>query len=368
MTGLKRCVAVINNRSGHRHGGVHAYSDTIKHYMNRSGIVHHDIHIPNEDMAENLGRMLPNAEALIICGGDGTVNSAVNLLASLSSSTCASSSSPSPPLLEKPLLLVPTGLHNSIAVSLGVVSAERAISSLVIGRTVRVPLWAVHLRSPPHTPAAAPAAAVRYMCSYIAVGTYAAIVRRQARWKEAQEEYVSLPALLGTLAGTSLYTTVEHASPHCTVDLSPAGGGSLGQQQQRRVGPLRMLVAAQLPQLQAGYSLTPTATYHQGRLTVTTATDDVTRLRMWHLLRREAREGYVLEEDGVAVHEGMQGLRIEFPLGSAAAQDAEVKTSQEETSKDDSALLVLDGECVRVPHGSVITVTPTDLTAQFIVS
>ena len=385
MTLLKRCVTIINNRSGHRHN-VHAYSGTLISYLNQAGIVHHDIHIPDNDVADGLRRALPNAEALVICGGDGTVNNTVNVMAAMTPS----------PLTETPLLLVPTGLHNSIATSLGVNSAERAVSSLVVGRTVRVPLWAVRLRTPdaPTTTdtaassstsssCCAPPLPLRYMCSYVAAGTYAMIVQRQQKWKEAQEDYVSLPALLGTLAATSLWTTVQHATPHCVTELSTSlgevGSGGLGEEESGtsrcRLGPLRMLVAAQMPQLQAGYSLTPTATYHQHRLTVTTATDDVTRLRMCHLLRREAQEGYILSEDGVAMHEGVRGLRIEFPrlseekstrrkeAGNMAAKDGE-----ENADDDDSALLVLDGECVRVQHGSTVTVTPTDLTVQFIVS
>ncbi|KPA83018.1 putative mitochondrial hypothetical protein [Leptomonas pyrrhocoris] len=390
MTILKRCAAVINHRSGHRHS-VQVYTDTLKQYMDRAGIVHHDIHIPNDDVAESLRRALPHAEALMICGGDGTVNSVVNLMAALKTTpTRASSSSSSFPsplsqsaLDETPLLLVPTGLHNSVATSLGVGAAMRAVSSLVVGRTVRVPLWAVHLHPPSSSTGAASSSfsssssPVRYMCSYVAAGTYAAMVQRQEKWKEAQEDYVSFPALLGSVVATSLYTVAEHASPHCTAALTTSSAESRSEPPSFSLGPLRLLVAAQMPQLGVGYSLTPTATYHQHRLTVTAATDDVTRLRMCHLLRREAREGYILSEDGVTTHEGVRGLRIEFPhvseegvgwTSSADIRRVGSKRGNLDKESEASALLVLDGECVRVPHGSSLTVTPTELTVQFIVS
>ncbi|KPI82955.1 hypothetical protein ABL78_8031 [Leptomonas seymouri] len=387
MAIIKKCVTIINNRSGHRHKA-RAYTDTLKQYMDRAGIVHHDIHVPNDDVGENFCRALPHAEALVICGGDGTVNRAVNLMACMATTAtkptssgehCESSAllSSSLPQIQSvldatPLLLVPTGLHNSIATSLGIGAAERAVSSLVVGRAVHIPLWAVRLHSPSAPPTSP--APVRYMCSYIAAGTYAAIVQRQETFKAAQGDYVSLPPLLGTLAAASLYTTVQHSTPHCTAELKTSTGSS-SDLALHSLGPLRMLVAAQMPQLQAGYSLTPTATYHQHRLAVTTAADDVTRMRMWHLLRREAREGYILSEDGVAMHEEVRELRVEFPRPSGEGtgsqkSDCNLDVGDSKTAADDeeTALLVLDGECVRIPHGSSVTVTPTELTAQLIVS
>lgn len=214
-----------------------------------------------------------------------------------------------------------------------------------------------------------------------------------------------MPSLLGTLTATSLYTTLEHASPHCSVTVaktkaaaeklasspvhgmenalhecaaSPPNAVKNSDLDAAVLRPLRMVVAAQMPQLQPGYSLTPVATYHQHTLTVTTATDDVTRMRMWHLLRREAREGYILPEDGVVMQEGVQGLRLAFPPARTDGVDERVMAKSEKAGEvddgavaaedDDTALLVIDGECVRVPHGSVVTVTPTQRTALFIVS
>ncbi|KAG5498553.1 hypothetical protein JKF63_02839 [Porcisia hertigi] len=368
MPFLKRCVLVINNRSGKRHA-VQNFASTLKGYLNRAGIVHHDVHIPNDDVADQLLRTLPQAEALVLCGGDGTVNSVLNLIAAMSSSCTRPSASVSPPsLLESvPLLLVPTGLHNSIATSLGVTSAERAVSSLVVGRTVCVPLWAVHLMHP-HTPSRL--FPVRYMCSYIAIGTYAAAVQRQNGWRKAQEEYVSLPTVLGCFTGMALCTTIEHAPPSSTAVLTQI---SIDKDvaTSSRLGPLRLLVASQMPQLQPGYSLTPTATYHRRQLTVTTATAEATRMRMWHLLHREAREGYVLAEDGVSLREGVQDLRIDF---HAASDPPDIAAGLTPPPIDDggeralgSALLVVDGECVRVPAGSSVTVTPAGVSVQFIV-
>lgn len=345
MTSLKRCVVVANNRSGCRNT-VQTHTAAVLSYLNRAGIVHQDVHIPNDDVADRLRRLLPQAEALVLCGGDGTVNSTVNLLAAMGS-----------PVLEAlPVLLVPTGVHNSIATSLGVSSAERAASSLVVGRTVRLPLWAVRLHQPGAT-----GEVLRYMCSYVATGAYAAAVQRQHAWKAAQDDYVSVPAFLGTFTATALYTTVAHAPPHGTAVLThssscTAGAGATDAGGAAScVGPLRLFVAAQLPQQQPAFSLTPSANFHRGCLSVTTATAAATRLRLWHLLHREAREGEVLQEDGVASHDDVRAVRLEFP---GAAADAE----------GDASLLVVDGECVQVPGGSTVTVAPTELTARFIVS
>ncbi|CAG9578174.1 conserved hypothetical protein [Leishmania major strain Friedlin] len=366
MPFLKRCMLVVNNRSGSRHA-VQAFASTLKGYLDRAGIVHHDVHIPNDDVAEQLQRALLQAEALVLCGGDGTVNSALNLIAAMTSSGRGPSTAVSlPSVLESvPLLLVPTGLHNSIATSLGVTSVERAVSSLVVGRTVRVPLWAVHLHHP-HSPSGA--LPVRYMCSYIATGTYAASVRRHGNWKKVQEEYVFLPAALGCFTAIALFTTIEHALPDSTAVLTHINKDTASSS----VGPLRLLVASQMPQLQPGYSLTPAATYHRRQLTVTTATAEATRMRMWHLLHREAREGYILAEDGVSMQEQVRDLRIDFPavshLPDVATRSTQPLESDGGEGRLGSALLVVDGESVKVPTGSSVTVTPTELSVQLIVS
>ncbi|GET90626.1 hypothetical protein, conserved [Leishmania tarentolae] len=366
MPSLKRCVLVVNNRSGSRHI-VQTFANKLKGCLNRAGIVHHDVHIPNDDVAEQLQRALPRAEALILCGGDGTVNSALNLIAAMSSSGIGSSTAMSlPSVLESvPLLLVPTGLHNSIATSLGVTSVERAISSLVVGRTVRVPLWAVHLHRPHSSSSACP---VRYMCSYISTGTYAASVQRHSNWKKVQEDYVSIPTALGSFAAISLYTTIEHARPNSTAVLTHINQDAASS----NVGPLRLLVASQMPQLQPGYSLTPSATYHRRQLTVTTATAEATRMRMWHLLHREAKEGYILTEDGVSMQEHVRDLRIDFPavpqLPNVAIHSTQPLEHDEGEGRLSSALLVVDGESVQVPASSSVTVTPTELSVQLIVS
>ncbi|KAG5472644.1 hypothetical protein LSCM4_01964 [Leishmania orientalis] len=366
MPFLKRCVFVVNNRSGRRRA-TQAFASALKGYLDRAGIVHRDVHIPNEDLSEQLQRALPRAEALVICGGDGTVNSALNLMAAMSPpGTAPSTAVPPPSLLEAvPLLLVPTGLHNSIATSLGVTSADRAVSSLVVGRTVRVPLWAVHLRNPHQPSGALP---VRYMCSYIATGAYAASVQRQSSWKKAQEEYVSLPNALGCFTATSLFTTIEHASPNSTAVLTAVSSNGTASFD---TGPLRLLVASQMPQLQLGYSLTPTATYHQRQLTVTTATAEATRTRLWHLLYREAREDCILAEDGVAKLDGVLDLRIDF-LGAPEPLNAAIRSTQSlgndaDEGSSGSALLVLDGEPVQVPAGSSVIVMPTELSVQLVV-
>ncbi|KAG5472264.1 hypothetical protein LSCM1_03663 [Leishmania martiniquensis] len=366
MPFLKRCVLIVNNRSGRRRV-TQAFASTLKGYLDRAGIVHHDVHIPNDELSEQLWRALPRAEALVLCGGDGTVNSALNLIAAMApSSTGRGATVPLPSLLEAmPLLLVPTGLHNSIAASLGVTSAERAVSSLVVGRTARVPLWAVHLRHPCPSSGVYP---VRYMCSYIATGTYAASVQRQSSWKKAQEEYVSLPTILGCFTATSFFTTLEHASPNATAVLTHNSENDVTSS---NIGPLRLLVASQMPQLQLGYSLTPTATYHRRQLTVTTATAETTRTRMWHLLYREAREGRILAEDGVMMLDRVLDIRIDFSSApeptNAAIRSTQPLESCAGVRGGGSALLVVDGECLQVPAGSSVTVTPTELSVQLIV-
>lgn len=354
MPPFRKCLALVNTRSGAREARL-VFASALQRYLDCAGILHRDVLLPESDVHHALTAHLPSSDCVIVCGGDGTISRVVNVLASafVNDGHGRGASAPRPEveaMLSKPIAIVPAGRQNSVAHSLGVSSAERSVSQFVMGRVDAVPIWEVRLDGK----------VLRYVCSYVAIGTYACVVERFHWLDKVGDVFMALPSLgRHKFTAAALYSTVvrSEAVPCGAALLRKGGRGSPDSAApavcQRYEGPLRMLLAAQMPLQHGGYSLTPRASHRQGRLTVTVATAEASRLRMWHLLRREAIEGEVLEEDGVAVHEAVEGLHITF-REDGAAWDGVGRTLQD--GNRPCALLMLDGEEVHVPPGSVVTV------------
>ncbi|EPY30946.1 hypothetical protein STCU_03757 [Strigomonas culicis] len=331
MPHFQRCLALLNTRSGAREA-LSVYASALRQYLDKAGVVHTDVHVPAASSIAALRDHLAASDCLIVCGGDGTVSSVVNTLALTAA----------PAQLRTPVLVVPCGLQNSIAHSLGLSSAERAVSAFVTGRADAVPVWEVRVDGK----------VVRYVVSYVAVGSYADIVRRFHHLGAAGDEYVAaLPMVTNKFYAAAVYTTVRADTVPCRLRLHRADGAETVYEP-----PLRTAVLAQMPFQHGGFSLTPAATYKRRELAATVATAAATRLRLWHLLRCEAVDGLVEEADGVSAHTGLTAATLEVlsPEGDAAETDAEV-------------CLMLDGEQMRVARGSVVTVTATTLHLPFMI-
>lgn len=80
----------------------------------------------------------------------------------------------------------------------------------------------------------------------------------------------------------------------------------------RVAGPLQLLVVAALPSQGEMCWLTPSAEPRSRLLSVTVADATASSLRLWHLARREARSGHILEEDGVKIFERVTDVQIVF--------------------------------------------------------
>lgn len=407
MAPFRKVLALINTRSGAREGRS-VFASALQQYLDKAGVLHRDVIIPENSARHALLTHLPAADCLVVCGGDGTVSSVVNVLAAAAAEGRAGNAEAAATarvLLSKPIALVPTGLQNSVAHSLGVSSAERAVSQFVMGRADAVPVWEVRLND----------RTIRYVCSYLSVGTYADTVRRFHELEAVGDEYMALPSLGSRkFSAAAFYSAVvKDDTVSCALELTttttgaavvPGEGaattpastpssplyteveeGPYGQSPQRRCrygGPLRMVLAAQMPLQHGGYSLAPQASYRQGRLAVTVATAEARRMRLWHLMRREAREGFILSEDGVEPHEGADGLTLRFageltdkdrPDSTTAGGGAKGAT---DCGKGDAAataatagtLMMLDGEPFLVPPGSVVTMRRVpDCTIPFLI-
>ncbi|ORC91042.1 uncharacterized protein TM35_000074660 [Trypanosoma theileri] len=318
MSRFKNCITIINTRSGAREGPS-VFASALQQYLDKAGIIHHDTCVPEKNIIHALNVHPNTTDAVIVCGGDGTLSSVMNVLAA----------TPSHPLLTVPIVPVPCGLQNSIATSLGVYSAERSVSAFVMGRVEPIPLWKVFVNDK----------VVRYIASYIAVGAYAKSVQRLHHLDAVGDNYMALPMVRGKYKLGSFYTAMRNELVSGDFKIKKMKGSSLVVQ-----SPIKLLIASQMPLQHRYYTLTPTATYKHSTLSVTYATAEATRLRLWHLLSREAVEGVILKEDGVCECSGVSEL--EFTI-SKASDDSE-------NSLD--VVMQLDGEPVHLSPGSKVSV------------
>ncbi|CAD2218267.1 hypothetical protein AGDE_02382 [Angomonas deanei] len=187
------------------------------------------------------------------------------------------------------------------------------------------------------------------MVSYFAVGTYANIIDRYHKLTDAQEDYVVLPLMGNKYYWSALYTSMLAEEIPCSATFTCTD--KEGASPRQFSAPLRMLIASQMPLQHGGYSLTPFAMYRHHALSATIATTEASRLRLWHLLSREAVDGLIEEEDGVHTLSNIQ--KIELKVGDSGGDNSGV-------------LLALDGETVELPPGSEVTVQRCDMEIPFI--
>nr|CCC90911.1 unnamed protein product [Trypanosoma congolense IL3000] len=329
MSRFKQCLAVINTRSGAREG-LSVFASALQRYLDNAGIVHHDFCVPERDIAHVMAHHAGNVDAVVVCGGDGTLSSVVNVLAA----------TPGHPLISTPIVSVPCGLQNSIAASLGIYSAERSVSAFVIGSLQQVPLWEVRING----------AVARYIVSYIAVGTYAMCVKRLHDLDAVGDDFVALPMVKGKYRMGALYTALRNEVVPCSAKVTYGGEGGNGKAGKHGraplliASPMKMLLAAQMPLQHRHYTLTPRATFKCGSLCVTYATEAATRLRIWHLLSREAAQGVVMHEDGVGEVVGVSEVELEVHDASWSG------------CGQSDVIMMLDGEAVRLPPGTKVLV------------
>ncbi|EAN81308.1 hypothetical protein, conserved [Trypanosoma cruzi] len=80
MSRFKGCVAIINTRSGAREGAS-VFASALQRYLDGAGISHHDVRVPGRDILHSIKLHADAADAIVVCGGDGTLSSVANALA-----------------------------------------------------------------------------------------------------------------------------------------------------------------------------------------------------------------------------------------------------------------------------------------------
>ncbi|PWV08561.1 hypothetical protein C3747_89g70 [Trypanosoma cruzi] len=328
MSRFKGCVAIINTRSGAREGAS-VFASALQRYLDGAGISHHDVRVPGRDILHSIKLHADAADAIVVCGGDGTLSSVANALAAARHEL----------LLKVPIVPVPCGLQNSIATSLGVLSAERSVSAFVLGRVEPIPLWELRVNG----------RFLRYFVSYISIGAYAMCVRHLHYLDAVGENYVALPTVRNKYKLGAFYTAMRNEVVPCTTVMT------VSNSRVEVEASMKLFVASQMPLQHNRYSLTPNATFKHGTLGVTYATEEASRLRLWHLLSREAAEGAIINEDGVCECLCVSELDLFI-------KDVPNIT---EGGVSPGALLMADGEGVHLASGSTVSVRRAPFQAFF---
>ena len=321
---IKRCLTIINTKSGAKEGQM-VFASALHQLLHGTGITHIPVPVPEKNLVPFIEESTAY-DAIAVCGGDGTVSSVINTFAA---------SSQRQALLAKPLILVPCGMQNSIATSLEIVSAETSMLAFVSGRQISVPIWEVVLNQE--------MTAMRFVVSYVAIGAYANTVRRAHKMEESMDDYWTLPNIRSKFKFAALYTTALAELCDVSIQLeyrtTPQEklDGKRGEETIR--GPIRNFIAAQMPLQHRGYSLTPHASYQHGVLAATIADATAKRSRLWHLFTREATriDLGILNEDGVREVTDVEALTITV-------------------GPSEPCLLMLDGEPMILDPGSVVRV------------
>lgn len=335
---LERCVSIVNSRATNAMAADNVDA-LLKLHLDSKGISSTHIKVPPQSIDDVfVGNAKNPQDITIVTGGDGTVTAAVNSMMKHWAEGGAK------PDMLKPIAIVPTGLQNSIATTLGLRNAEATLTAILSLRVRRLPLWRVSLTLGDNGEVYD-----RWMLGSLSAGTFENIVGTAQYFGEISREFTHWPMVRRKFNYASLNAVARHevtpirASVRVGSDdaeLVPLGGEH----------GLRMVLASALPVQYGRYSLTPNIRMGRQQLSVCVATEEVTRSRMFHLLRREALRGEVLEEDGVALH----GPDVrELELAPHEGRTANVR---------------LDGELLTLPPGSKMNVRATDLKVPFVVA
>lgn len=328
---FRHTISIVNSVSGARDAR-RIFASTVKSYFDSSGLVTEELVVPHiKNIAGRISiERQPNGmpvDAIVVCGGDGTVSSVVNVAAT--SSIAA--------VQQRPVVVVPAGCFNSIACSLGIQTPSASVAALSSGRFADLPVWQVVIGG----------ATVRYIVSHVATGTYARAALRMRYMRDHVDNNVVLaPRLLFGFNASLAWTLCRDGSGDSVPGVRLLTG--CGATNEKR---WQCLVASQLRYQQGdGFSLTPNASWRAPHhLTVAGADATASRLRMLHWLTTESVRERPLDEDGVstdiggAVDDGVRFVSI------------------------DSQAILLDGEPVWLSDGEEVHITRTDKCIRFAV-
>jgi diacylglycerol kinase family enzyme len=326
IASMRRVLVIQNPMAGWR-TAADTFALHVSATMDKAGVVHKVRQVPPENLKAVLteeARSSPRWDAVLLAGGDGTLNAYAYLMTVPQfAATWA----------ERPVVVLPVGANNGVAASLAIHDTTSTNASIISGRERRVPIFLVTLHQPGDAPGS-PGAPVSAALGGVSIGMFADTLVSARSLLEYMQGFVTLPTprrrnliaalyQIATMSDASVvpiavrYTepgsSVNAVNPGAAMKALPVGVG------------LTMLVASQMRYHHRGYSLTPDAAFGQPwvgpvrpevtpRLTVTTASADVSRSRMLHLMLKEAGAAKLEYEDGI---ETFEAETLEIGLGRA---------------------------------------------------
>ena len=337
---IKRLLVILNPRSGW-HDASNTFAALVSETLDKSGVVHQVRQVPPEDLHDLLrSQAKAGWEAVCVVGGSGSLNAYAHALTLPQFASWR----------EKPIMLVPSGIHNSLANSLGLENAACSNASIISGGLKCVPLWKASVDGKLLSVA---------LCGFN-IGLFADALLSSHKLRDWINEYVSFPMVRRRNFWCTLYhiAKIDESRLRGSLRFVDANSGEV----RAFPGGFLMVLASQARFHHPGYSLTPKAMFGKPkvgyttrsdasmtmRLALTIASDTCERGRMMHLLLREGANGKVEETDGVSMHEASS---VEFALRGDSAPRT----------------LLLDGEESELMPGQTLRLVPTDVDLQFFV-
>lgn len=433
MLRFVKCAVVVSRTAGNGRGR-HLFETILAHRLKKAGVTYKIVEVPRENWRtertphEEVGSTEvgdwvsalkePTTDALIVCGGDGSLlhvargihrqweRHMISERGKEKEETAAggreSVPQPNPPptpCWEKPIVLFPIGVHNTVAFHWCIRHPAQTISSFIAARTEAVCVWQLQRRLPVTGTAPASTMTVKGCClTAVVLGCLVEEQQRYQRFRSEWNQVVALPAIAsgapktplasgdafdlfrkesgGSLRGTrwlhwmSLWCTLwrpsrfavpatlflhfkekdfpSHFEPSWAEE---AAAEKPGERALRVHGPFALVMLSAFPSIGSDMWLTPTANPRSQQLTVTVAGRTSTRLRLWHLLRREARVGEVESTDGVCSFDRVCRVAVHI--------DPLTASEEGEAAPKDKIPALVDGELVLFQRGETIACSPT---------
>ncbi len=359
ISNLRRLLVLVNPQSGWREAAG-AFAAHVTETLDTTGVIHKSRTVPPEELKAILRdecKMYPQWDGVLLCGGDGLVNSYSYLMTLPEFG---------PYWLKKPVAILPAGANNGIAHSLGFGNPGAATSAFISGRTREIPLW----KATVHNPGDAPNSAGTTLSAAIGginIGLFADVLMSSEKFKQFMLGFVVIPVprrrnYLASLYHIALMSEKTTALKPISIRYTTVAkegvttGGEIAALNPEK--GLQLLIASQMKWHHKGYSLTPKAEFGKQfigpwyddvkpYLTVTTAKGDVSRSRMMHLLQREGAEAELELEDGI---ETFNCHTLELCIGGKKKHK-----------------FLLDGEECELMPGQTLKLAPAGVNLKFMV-
>ena len=302
-------------------------------------------------------------DAIICVGGDGTLASLAEALASSSS----------PRIQRIPVIPVPSGLMNGVCSSLGISrivrkgegDGKRLFENVFNPLGTRsVPLWRVTMRDATAPPGTGPMFLDMRALGTVGMGLYAHWMASSNRYLTLSDYFPMLPSLgprPSLAAAFAQEVLLREQRLPMRIELQQEGKGAGPASWTVLEEPNQLCVASQFSHQLSLLSLTPQGSFSAGNgpfLGVTTADASASQMRLVHLF---TKEGYVGGGTrwSMDVAKAPQHRSIEDILAEDGVNRYERVTAMRwvNTSKDMNMLAMVDGEPVKLPAGMALEVT-----------